>query len=260
MKIHTMGIGYSQAEDFVINRPNGSGDNLLLIFLNRSFMEHNGEHINISPNSAIIFSKGTPQLYGAADKSYADHWIHFECNENDVFFNKNCFEFNRIFPINDISSVEKILEMLSIDALSDDNKESTELLMKLLITKICHGNSMPEANIHNNALRRLRANIYSSAAEKFSIKTLAESVNLSPSYFQHLYREQFGISCYEDVLRAKTELAKHYLTNTSFTVSDVSALCGFDNDVHFMRQFRKRTGCSPNEYRNSVSTTKKPLR
>ena len=32
MKLHAMGIDYRHNEDFSIERPDGSGDNLLLIF------------------------------------------------------------------------------------------------------------------------------------------------------------------------------------------------------------------------------------
>jgi AraC family transcriptional regulator of arabinose operon len=78
---------------------------------------------------------------------------------------------------------------------------------------------------------------------------MAERLALSPSYFQTLYRAEFGVSCYEDVLRAKTRLAQYYLANTTMTVREISGLCGFENDVHFMRQFRKRTGLTALEYR-----------
>ena len=82
---------------------------------------------------------------------------------------------------------------------------------------------------------------------------MAARLALSPSYFQTLYRAEFGVSCYEDVLRAKTSLAQYYLANTSMTVRQIAMLCGFENDVHFMRQFRKRTGQTALQYRRSVS-------
>ena len=85
------------------------------------------------------------------------------------------------------------------------------------------------------------------------MENMAARLSLSPSYFQTLYRAEFGVSCYEDVLRAKTELAEYYLANTLMTVREISGLCGFENDVHFMRQFRRRTGMTALEYRRSVS-------
>ncbi len=249
MRVHAMGIGFAHNDKFSINRPEGSGDNLLLIFLNNSFVELNGERQEVLPCSAIVYSKGKPQIYGANNESYVNHWVHFECDESDRFFNRPDFAFDKILPVDDITGVVKILGMLSIEALSDGNEERADLLLRLLVSKLCSERNKHETTAHSDLLRKLRAEIYSSASEKFSVGMLAEKLSLSPSYFQHIYRKEFGISCYEDVLHAKSELAKYYLLNTSFTVSEISALCGFENDVHFMRQFRKRTGMTPSGFR-----------
>ena len=78
---------------------------------------------------------------------------------------------------------------------------------------------------------------------------MARSASLSPSYFQALYKAEFGVSCYEDVISAKMELARYYLANTALSVSETAALCGYDNEVHFMRQFRQRMGMTAGEFR-----------
>ena len=64
-----------------------------------------------------------------------------------------------------------------------------------------------------------------------------------------MYRAEFGVSCYEDVLRAKTGLAEYYLANTDMQVREIAALCGFENDVHFMRQFKRRYNMTPSQFR-----------
>lgn len=249
MKVHAMGIGFVHNDKFCINRPCGSGDNLLLIFLSNSFVELDGKRFGVSPCSAIVYPKGKPQIYGANDEKYVNHWVHFECDESDSFFDRPDFAFGKILPVGDITGTEKILGMLSIETLSDGNEERADLLLRLLISKLCSESSRHERTAHGESLRKLRAEIYSSASEKFSVEMLAEKLSLSPSYFQHIYRREFGISCYEDVLHAKSELAKYYLLNTDFTVNEISALCGFENGVHFMRQFRKRTGMTPTGFR-----------
>ena len=66
MKIVRTGYNYRHGAEFKINRPTGSGDYLLLIIRSDAFAVINGEKKLISPNSALIYNKGTPQLYGAA--------------------------------------------------------------------------------------------------------------------------------------------------------------------------------------------------
>jgi len=78
---------------------------------------------------------------------------------------------------------------------------------------------------------------------------MAADVSMSRSYFQHIYREVFGVSCMTDVISGKIEKAKEILSETACTVSQVAAMCGYENEEHFMRQFKKIVGVTPTGYR-----------
>ena len=254
MKIHAMGTGYRHESDFHIVRPNGSGDNLLVIFKTPAFAVADGKRVEVPADTAVLYSKNAPQDYGACGVEYINHWIHFECDENDIFFDSLGIVFNRPAPVAEVSAVESLLELLQIESLSDTAKsrECCALLLRLVIAQALAGSGGRSGNPHSGELKRLRAEIYSDPGKRFSINEMAEGLSLSPSYFQTLYRSEFGVSCYEDVLRAKTGLAEYYLSGTSMTVREIAELCGFDNDVHFMRQFRKRTGKTALEYRRNA--------
>ena len=250
MKLHAMGIGYRHDRDFSISRPAGSGDDLLVIFRTPAFVVSGGERRELAAGSAVLFKKDAPQYYGAVGVDYVNDWVHFECDEADVFFDRLGIRFNE--PVSGVpDSAESILELLKLESVSDSPKsrECSELLIRLLIAEVFGGSGGEPGSPHSEGLRRLRAEIYGSPAEKYTIEEMAARLSLSPSYFQTLYRAQFGVSCYEDVLRARTGLAEYYLANTGVPVKEIAALCGFDNDVHFMRQFRKRTGLTALGYR-----------
>lgn len=48
---------------------------------------------------------------------------------------------------------------------------------------------------------------------------------------------------------------KELLIESDLQVGEISSLCGYQNDVHFIRQFKKLTTLTPTEYRrlNSIS-------
>lgn len=176
--------------------------------------------------------------------------MHFECDEADTFFGRLGIRFGEpVFGVP--ASAGSILELLKLESISDTPKsrECTGLLIRLLIAEVFGGGSGAAVSPHSDGLHQLRAEIYGSPAGNYTIEELAARMSLSASYFQTLYRAEFGVSCYEDVLRAKTGLAEYYLANTDMQVREIAALCGFENDVHFMRQFRKRTGSTALEYR-----------
>jgi AraC family transcriptional regulator of arabinose operon len=54
-----------------------------------------------------------------------------------------------------------------------------------------------------------------------------------------------------DVISSKIEKAKEVLTGTTCTVNQVAAMCGYDNEEHFMRQFKKIVGMTPTAYRKN---------
>ena len=87
-------------------------------------------------------------------------------------------------------------------------------------------------------LQNLRSEIYSNPSDEWTVPKLAQRVGLSVSYFQKLYHDMFGISCYNDVILSKINYAKTQLASTNYSIRTIAANCGYDNDVHFMRQFK----------------------
>ena len=54
------------------------------------------------------------------------------------------------------------------------------------------------------------------------------------------------------MISGKIEKAKEILSETGCTVSQVAAMCGYDNEEHFMRQFKKVVGITPTKYRKQA--------
>lgn len=255
MIFHAMGMNYRHDKDFDIDRPNGSGDDLLLFFKTEAkvFLEE-GEVI-APPGSVLLYSKGTAQHYRAAGDVYVNHFLHMECKNEDEFLESAGFAVNRIIPLSDSSEAEELLRLIGREKMSGSPHKDKymDMLIKMLILKISdcseNGKKQPPPMVHGAALDGLRAELYSNAGSFGSVAELAGRVSLSPSRFQQLYRERFGVSCYEDLLSARIKAAEYYLKNTSLTVKEIAALCGYENDVCFMRLFKRRTGLTPCDFR-----------
>ena len=80
---------------------------------------------------------------------------------------------------------------------------------------------------------------------------MARQLGVSTTWFDKLYRAQYGVSPKQDVLRARIERAKGLLTFTEGSLREVAQLTGFQNEYYFSRAFRRRTGMAPGEYRRS---------
>ncbi len=85
--------------------------------------------------------------------------------------------------------------------------------------------------------------------ENITIEQLAETVHLSKSYFMSRFRETAGVSAVEYINQFRIRAACSALLESARTISEISFECGFRNLSNFNRQFRRLTGCTPNEYR-----------
>lgn len=257
IKLHTLGIGFAHDGNFLIDRPNGSGDSLILIFKTAAMVKLNNDVFYATAGSAVVFSPEFHQHYGACGDEYINHWVHFDFEGDTAFLRRIGLQLNTLITPPDIASAERILELLSIESVSDayNSQESTDLLLRLLLTKLADGSEKGESSPYRSALRELRAAIYRAPSEPHTIDDIAASLSLSASHFQHLYKREFGISCYEDIIAARHEMAKYYLRTTGLPIKKIAELCGFENDVHFMRQFKKRNRLTATEYRKLPQST-----
>ena len=82
-----------------------------------------------------------------------------------------------------------------------------------------------------------------------SVKYFADKVCLSPNYFGDMVKKETGRTPQEHVQEKVIELAKEHITETDETVSQIAYTLGFQYPQHLCRLFKRRVGCTPNEYR-----------
>ena len=85
--------------------------------------------------------------------------------------------------------------------------------------------------------------------EDISIAELSRRCNVSDTYFRKLFVDKFGVRPKEYIIMLRINYAKRLLQSRQFTVSEVAALCGYSEECHFSRIFKKVTGENPNNYK-----------
>lgn len=82
-----------------------------------------------------------------------------------------------------------------------------------------------------------------------SLRTLAEQLNVSPSYLSTLFRRECGMTLTEYVNSRRMEHAVHLLHHTNKLINTIAYECGIADTNYFIRLFKKHTGISPQKYR-----------
>jgi AraC-like DNA-binding protein len=89
-------------------------------------------------------------------------------------------------------------------------------------------------------------------AEPLSLRHVARAVGRSASHVTHVVREQTGLTVVEWIVERRLHEARRRLRDTDEQVAIIAERVGFGSVNHFLRQFRKAHGISPNAWRRSL--------
>jgi AraC-like DNA-binding protein len=84
---------------------------------------------------------------------------------------------------------------------------------------------------------------------KLRIREIADSVGLSKSHFSRAFKQSLGDSPSAYLNMRRIEHAKILMTSTRERLAAIALLCGFADQPHFNRCFRRLVGVSPGRWR-----------
>lgn len=87
-------------------------------------------------------------------------------------------------------------------------------------------------------------------AENLSLRSVAESVFLSPNYLGALFRTELGIPFTDQLILIRIQKAKEMLRQSQFKLYEVAQCVGYQNIGYFTNLFKRITGFTPKEYRD----------
>jgi AraC-like DNA-binding protein len=82
---------------------------------------------------------------------------------------------------------------------------------------------------------------------------VAAACGLSTSRFAHAFKASVGMAPHKWLLLRRVDRAKALLQRGRYTLSDVALACGFADQSHFTRVFRRATGATPGEWKLRLS-------
>ncbi|MFC0523336.1 response regulator [Pontibacillus salicampi] len=93
--------------------------------------------------------------------------------------------------------------------------------------------------------------------QSITLEQIAEHVNLSPYYFSKLFKDRFEQSFIDYVTELRVAKAKELLRATDKPLKEICSLVGYKDPNYFSRVFKKKTGQTPSDFRDSIHLTSK---
>ncbi len=234
-----------------------TGSDYLLLFVKTdAFFEVERRIVSTPPNTVILYRKGARIHYGRSLPHYNDNWVHFDLSPDEEDLPHALqIPFDTPVPLKQTGQINELMRLVAIASLSNDAYRE-KILDSYMHALLYHVASLlrekPDpASSHKyyQDFNRLRLEILNSPQKEWSVESMADSIHLSPSYFQHLYKEFFGQSCMQEVIQARLRLAKFYLSTTNQSIQSLAPMCGYESELHFMKQFKKNMNMTPSQYR-----------
>jgi AraC-like DNA-binding protein len=132
----------------------------------------------------------------------------------------------------------------------------------LLLEQLLHVHRNVKREIENlpAARRSTRAEIYlrlhrakdfmdASLNQPLTLTQIAEVAWFSPHHFLRLFKQVFRETPHQYLTRKRIERAKHLLSKTDLSITDVCSEVGFESLGSFSWLFRRRVGISPETFR-----------
>ncbi|MDT3442939.1 MULTISPECIES: helix-turn-helix domain-containing protein [unclassified Pseudofrankia] len=98
-------------------------------------------------------------------------------------------------------------------------------------------------------LRAVRDYVAAHIGESMSLAQLAACAALSPYHFARQFRVARGCSPHEFVLQQRVEHAQRLLSRSRMPIRDIALDCGFCDQSHMTRVFKRHLGVTPRQYR-----------
>jgi AraC family transcriptional regulator len=116
----------------------------------------------------------------------------------------------------------------------------------------------PEVNAASGGLapwkiRRLKAYIEENLAQPIRVTDLSEIAGLSATHFSRAFRRSLGEAPHVYLILRRLERARHMMLVSDMALSELAIACGFSDQAHFCKLFRRYTGKTPGAWRRERS-------
>lgn len=237
-------------------RPKGRLDyQLLYIASGKGHFFINGKEEIVTAGHMILYRPKEMQkyIYYGEDQTEV-YWVHFTGRDvrrilnqyhfpsvRHVFYTGNSPDYHRLF--------RRIIQELQL--CKPDYEEYISMLLReifiLVGRQLTEGTKVSIQTQEEVELATRHFNEHFN--QSISIEEYARSRHMSACWFIRSFRQYSGITPMQYILTIRIANAQSLLATTTYNVTEIAEIVGYDNPLYFSRLFKKQTGISPTEYR-----------
>jgi len=249
-KIITVGKDYIYPEKPIIAKPPRIHNSLVFAVEGEGRFFGNGQTLIIREGNLHFFRSGIlnrSEALGDRPRSYI--YANFETFNDDIFSRS---PFSPVLLLSNSSDFKE--DFYHLFSVWEDKKigyllQCRELLYRILrkmIRNMLHYHSMPP---QYNRIKDAVSYINNHYMYDISVEDLASLCALSPRQFGRCFNIVYHKSPHEYLINIRLNIAKEFLKDIKYNISEIANITGYENIYSFSRMFKQHTGMSPSEWR-----------
>lgn len=257
------GIGGSSWQSRV-SRPEGYVWNQILFCTDGcGVLEYGGHREEIYAGSFIFLPHDVPHEYYPVTERWEMLWITFDGKGSDETLALLGLDKITVTHTADIAPMEALFEKML-------NSQRTDIIysgytcsglvyefvlgFRRLITTDADRTRSRRLSLLMPALKYMHDHF----AEDISMSYLAELTGVTPQHFCRLFRSTMNTRPNDHLTELRLENARRLLLDSTLSVAEIAAQCGFRDAGYFSTVFRRRTNVSPVTYRRNRNVYSNP--
>lgn len=234
---------------------------------------------NLQPGCAILFQSGTKYMWHIGDEKgityisinfdYTMNFSHITSSYHPIhasnFSIGSILEhitfddadiLNHPIYLKGAAVIESRMRLLASEYYLDD-EYITELLSSCLksiiinIVRIVNAQSDSVKTQSYDIVRNVIQYLQNNYDKNLSNDNIAEHFHMNSSYLNRIFKQHTGFTIHNFLVQYRMNLAMDLLRTKNDPINEIVATVGFSDIPHFIKSFKKLTGKTPSEYRNS---------
>ena len=134
---------------------------------------------------------------------------------------------------------------------AESNTAALKDFVSLLISDCVSAISSVKKQKENPIIEKVCSYIDNNLDKDLSLDILANVADVSTFYLSKLFKEEKSENIVNFVTNKRLEKARQLLSETKFSIKEITAFTGYNDQNYFSRLFKNKFGISPSEFRNN---------
>ncbi len=252
LKILSVRHSWLEPAGFEMHRSRGNQEYVLLHFHTPCHLCIDSEWRYTTPGTFVVIPPHVPQ-HMRCEEPLVHDWMHIT-GEIDLIMRKYGLEPGKIYHLPFTSCIGEYINQLEKSTYYNlpYSEEQVQVILNAIFIYVAQKLARQERSQSvspesSELFKKLHNEMILYPARDWKAEDMARTAGVSVSRMYYIYKNLFGSTPQQDIIRYRIEIAKSILS-TGASVAETAERCGYRNVSHFIRQFKQETGFTPKTY------------